>query len=212
MTTIGSDNFTRANDPSAWGISSGGATWNKIIGNDLPAISGNEGQITSVSSAFDTIMQYGSTSAGNITNLITVQIAAQNSGPIWRLQDTGSYYRAVIEGGTLFVQSAASFSFNTIGSQALTGFSSADFWNIFISHIGQALECWAWKASDSQPINPTISTTDNTYMSGKFGLTSVGNGSGTNFYTHFLATDGAVPPPQNAAPVLSNHRVIGRFI
>lgn len=205
MTTYAEDDFHRP-DQAGFGNATTGQAWGVLIGSDTPAIVSNQGQVTSVASAFDTVILCGSQIIGDTFIQVQARIAAQNAGPVWKVQDNANYYRVVTQGGTIFLQKCVAFSFsNLVSETSLAGWNSTDYWNYLVQHSGNNIAVYAWKSTDPQPGSPTLTATDATFASGKFGITSVGNGSGSNFFSSFLVTDGQAPAT-NKQLLIGNHR------
>lgn len=214
MVVVASDNYIRPDDPSSWGTSSGGQVWSTLVGTDQPSILSNEGLLTVAGTpGFDTVMQCGVQSLADCSVLIATRITAQNAGPIARIQNNGTYYRLVIEGGTLFLESSVGFSFTILGSPfALTGFSNADFWNMLLTLQGNNLTGTAWKVGDPQPA-AQISVTDSTItLAGPFGLTSVGSSNGALNHFNFFQVDDGTTPPAGAAGMIIKKKRPGRIL
>lgn len=210
MTIIAQDDFRRP-DQSGFGNATTGQTWSVLIGADSPAIVDNQGEVTSVTNGFDTIILCGNQIIDDTFIQVQTRIAAQNAGPVWRVQDSANYYRAVVQNGTLFLQKCVAFSFsNLVPEVALTGWNSTDYWNFLAEMSGEDISIFAWKDGDPQPTEPILTATDSTYASGMFGITSVGNGSGTNFFGSFLVTDGQ--SPVSSGPfIIGNHQSFARL-
>jgi hypothetical protein len=188
-TTLGQDNFQRANQ-TYWGNASDGQTWGANA-NSLQAfsISSNMGQVVAGSSTgYNAILGSAATDAeveftGTLSNF-----TGTNLGAVLRWTDSKNWYRAYIDGSHFIIQKRVNGTNTQLASVSFSAASGTSYTLLF-SVVGNALSASVWPTSGgSQPGSWMVTATDSSFSSGYCGLNMYLTTGVTADITSFQAT------------------------
>jgi hypothetical protein len=192
MTTLGTDSFIRADNPSSWGTASDGNTYTNT-GGGTEAISTNHGTISSPLA--DANMQHGTYTSGNMD--VLVRVTPTNTGDIFgpqaRYSVSGgniSCYKFLCYGGAIHINKSVSGSGSQLTSVTFAISANQAYW-MRLRTIGTAMSGAIWLDGSAEGTATTTSTTDSSVASG--GAALLGNTATTNVvkFDSLTVTDGS---------------------
>jgi hypothetical protein len=173
-TVLGSDNYTRANNASSWGTSSGGDVWTAATGNGTAtiAIASNLGTVTSASGTQANLQYLGTKTIKDCDMRIKAKASTVSTSSFAIvLRGDGSaanYYRAFL-GSDFEIQKSVASAFTTLASTAFSGSNNTYYW-IRFSAFGNLLAAKIWQDGSTEPAAWTLSIADATFSSGQYGV------------------------------------------
>ena len=192
MTTLGTDTFIRADNPSSWGTASDGNTYTNTGGGTV-TISSNHGTISHALA--DTDMQHGTYTSNNMD--IVCRITPSNAGDIFGVEGRYSVsggniscYKCLWYGGAIHLNKNVSGSSSQLTSVTFSVTVNSAYW-VRLQVIGSNLTGKIW-ADGSSESTATITTTTDTSVTGAGGAALIGNTASTNVikYDSLTVTDG----------------------
>lgn len=195
MTVYAQDNFTRADNASSWGTSTGpnsGQVWSHVRGSITVSISTNRGEFAS-GSATTQVM-----SPGNDTRIDTDQVCVVSEssastgdsiGLCSRFVDSSNMYLGRLTDGTAAtIYKVSSGTFTQLSTSSFTWAASTAY-RIRFQTQGTNLRLKVWIDGNSEPGSWTTTATDSTFSSAaKYGPAGAPSG-GNIFFTFYQATD-----------------------
>jgi hypothetical protein len=119
-TTLGQDNFQRANQ-TTWGAASDGQKWGGDATNaSVFSINGNAGQIANGNTAYSAVLGGSASDSEVIVSGSISSFNNANLGAALRWKDTNNWYKAYINGTNLIIQSKFNGTATTLKSVAFT--------------------------------------------------------------------------------------------
>lgn len=187
-TTIGQDTFQRANQ-SHWGTASDGQTWTDDA-NSLSffSINSNQGIVKNGSDNYNSILGSTVTDAEVLfTGKMSSYDSVSNLGSVIRFTDDNNYYKAYIDGHTLFIIKKVNGTLTNLNTTNFTA-NANTLYTLRFRVQGNTLSAKVWNTTNSEPTNWTITTTDSSLTSGFTGLRTHDENGITATYTSYLAT------------------------
>src|SRR5713226_5867014 len=202
-TVLGTDTFQRANQ-SLWGTASDGQTWGGDANIQTAfSISGNAGLVsTTGSTSYSAVL--GPTAA-NAEVYATGSISSftnSNLGTVLRWTDGNNWYKAFIDGASLFIQKKVAGTTTILASAPFTA-TAGTAYTIHFRVVGSTLTANVWVASGSEPSGWMVTASDSALTSGSCGmrfLTQSGTATVTSFQADVPGGSGSPTPTATPTP------------
>jgi hypothetical protein len=169
VATLGSDNFTRANQ-SGFGTASDGQPWNTLGGSATLAISSNSG--TNTGSTTTTTLALGSKTAADLDQKIKGKVSGVSGGDrlgiAARIQDATTHYRVYWTGGNILVVRDVANVKTTLSTTAFSMTIGNIYW-LRVQIYGSnptTINAKMWADGGSEPGSWTVTTTDTSPLQG----------------------------------------------
>jgi streptogramin lyase len=184
--TLGSDTFQRANQ-SHWGTASDGQSWGGDANSQSAfSISGNAGLVSNTgSSSYSAVLGSTASNAEVYATGSLSTFSSSNFGDVLRWTDGNNWYKAFIDGGSLFIQKKVAGTTTMLASVPFTATTGTSY-TIHFRVVGSTLTANVWAASGSEPSGWMVTASDSTLTSGRCGMRFLTQ-SGTATVTSFLA-------------------------
>src|SRR5436305_556252 len=169
--SIAQDNFQRANQ-SLWGTASNGQTWGGEAKNvSAFSIANNTGQVVKGGAAsYSAVLGPTATNAEVLfTGSITGFANNSNIGAVLRWTDGNNWYKAYIDGNSLFIQKRVSGTTTVLSSTPFTATAGTSY-SLRFRAVGTTLSAKVWATSSSEPANWMATVNDSALQSGYCGL------------------------------------------
>jgi hypothetical protein len=111
--------------------------------------------------------------------------SSSNFGDVLRWTDGNNWYKAFIDGGSLFIQKKVAGTTTMLASVPFTATTGTSY-TIHFRVVGSTLTANVWAASGSEPSGWMVTASDSTLTSGRCGMRFLTQ-SGTATVTSFLA-------------------------
>ena len=183
---LGTDTFQRANQ-SLWGTASGGQTWGGDANSNAAfSISGNAGLVSNTGgTSYSAVLGPTAANAEVYATGSLSSFSNSNFGAVLRWTDGNNWYKAFIDGSSLFIQKKVSGVTTMLASVPFTA-SVGSSYSIHFRVVGSTLTANVWAASGSEPSGWMVTASDSTLTSGHCGMRFLTQ-SGTATVTSFLA-------------------------
>src|SRR5713226_4728371 len=185
-TPLGTDTFQRANQ-SLWGSASDGQTWGGDANSrSVFSISGNAGLVSNTgSSSYSAVLGSTASNAEVYATGSMSSFANSNSGDVLRWTDGNNWYKAFIDGASLFIQKKVNGTTTILASVPFTATAGSSY-TIHFRVVGSTLTANVWAASGTEPSGWMVTASDTTFPSGYCGMRFLTQ-SGTATVTSFQA-------------------------
>ncbi len=168
-TILGQDTFQRA-DQSLWGMASDGQKWGGDANSaSIFSITGNSGQLTGGTSAYNAVLGPTATDADVLFTGSLNNFTNANLGAVLRWKDTNNWYKAYINGTNLIIQSKVNGTTTTLKSVAFSA-TAGTAYSIRFRAAGSTLAARVWLAGTTEPGSWLASVTDSALASGQAGM------------------------------------------
>ena len=193
---LAADTFRRANQ-SLWGTASDGLSWGGDA-NTIGAfsISGNAGSVSNTGSAsYSAVLGPSATDSEVYATTTMSAFSNGNWGDVLRWTDGNNWYKAYIDGSSLFLQKKVAGNTTMLASVPFTA-SAGTSYTIHFRVVGSTLSANVWPSTAAEPAGWMVTATDNSFSSGFSGLRFLAHGA-TVTVTGFSADvpGGGSPPP-----------------
>jgi streptogramin lyase len=184
---LGSDSFVRANQ-ALWGTASDGQVWaGDANARTVFSIVSNTGRVTNTgSTSYSAVL---GPAAANADVQVTGSLSAfvnSNFGAVLRYGDTNNWYKAFIDGSSLFIQKKVAGGTTMVGSVPFAALPGASY-TIEFRAIGSTLTAKVWPSSSAPPPNWMVSGVDTSLTTGFTGIRFLTQ-NGTATITNYQAT------------------------
>ena len=202
-TPLGTDTFQRANQ-SLWGTASDGQTWGGDANSQSAfSISGNAGLVSHTgSTSYSAVLGptasnaevYATGSLGSFSN--------SNFGDVLRWTDGNNWYKAFIDGASLFIQKKVAGTTTILASVPFTAAAGTSY-TIHFRAVGSTLTANVWAASGAEPSGWMVTASDSALTSGYCGmrfLTQSGTATVSSFQGDVPGGSGSPTPTPTPTP------------
>jgi hypothetical protein len=185
-TTIARDTFQRANQ-TFWGRASDGHTWGGNANSSTAfSIAANTGHVSNGNANYNTVLGPVATDAqvlfsGSLSNFSTT-----NLGAVLRWTNGNNWYKAYINGTSLFIQKRVSGTATILGKVPFAATAGISY-TLRFSAIGSTLSAKVWQTGNPEPMNWMVTVTDSTVQSGYCGLRMLIQNGAVAKITSFIA-------------------------
>jgi hypothetical protein len=171
-----------------WGTASDGHVW----GGDANArsvfsITSNAGLVTNTGSTSYSAVLGAATANADVQ--VTGSLSAfvnSNFGPVLRYSDTNNWYKAFVDGSSLFIQKKVAGVTTMIGSVPFAAAAGTSY-TIEFRAVGSTLTAKVWPASGAPPANWMVTGIDTSLATGLTGIRFLTQ-NGTATITNYQAT------------------------
>src|SRR6266849_7800440 len=202
-TMLGTDTFQRANQ-SLWGAASDGQTWGgDASSRSVFSVSGNAGLVsTTGSTSYSAVLGPTAANAEVYATGSLSSFTNSNFGAVLRWTDGNNWYKAFIDGGSLFIQKKVAGATTILASAPFTA-SAGTAYTIHFRVVGSTLTANVWAASGTEPSGWMVTASDSALTSGSCGmrfLTQSGTATVTSFQADVPGGSGSPTPTPTATP------------
>ncbi len=183
---LGTDSFQRANQ-SLWGTASDGQTWGGDANSQsVFSISGNTGRVSNTGgTSYSAVLGPMASNAEVYATGSMSSFANSNFGDVLRWADGNNWYKAYIDGKSLFIQKKVNGVTTILASVPFTATAGTSY-TIHFRVVGSTLTANVWASSGPEPGGWMVMASDSTLTSGYRGMRFLTQG-GTAAVTSFLA-------------------------
>lgn len=198
MTTLATDNFTRANQ-SGWGLASDGInTWSLVRGTSTFSIVSDQGAVSGNSGAFCN-ERCGSGTSADTEQVVTFNRvnSADVAGLFCRFADVNNWYSINIGefANNLVFSKMVSGSYSDVAFGPSVTPNLSDTYAIRFRNVGTTIQARMWDTTGNEPSTWDIDTTDSTFSAaGGFGVLADPFTTTAMTFTSYNATDGSSGP------------------
>lgn len=184
------DYFKRANQVQ-WGTADDGKdVWSVGRGVPIWNVLSNQGAVNTTTGSF-AIFLLGSIVLSNIDERCTITPAdtTANTGIVILFNDLNNFIYIVLNGGNAFlIGRDLANTFSTLAS-AVFSYSAGTAYNMRVLQIGSTILAKVWLGSSAEPSAWTVSATDSSFASGKFGCGTDTVVATNSTFNNFIITD-----------------------
>lgn len=188
--SIGQDTFSRPNQ-TYWGTASDGQVWAGTANTSTAfSIANNTGIMNNTTSGgvnYDAILGASNANAQILFSGSINSFSSSNLGGVLRWQDTNNFYKAYIDGTSLYIQKSLSGAKTTVKSATFSATAGTTYY-IRFQVSGSTLSAKAWKVGTTEPSAWAVTATDTSFSSGYAGLRALLKSGVAATYTSFQAT------------------------
>ncbi|GHP00218.1 hypothetical protein KSF_102650 [Reticulibacter mediterranei] len=169
-TVLGQDTFQRANQ-SLWGTASDGHTWGGDANTNAAfSISSNAGLVSNTGSAsYSAVLGASATDSEAYVSGSLSSFTNSNFGPVVRWTDGNNWYKAFIDGSSLYIQKKVGGVTTILTSVAFPATAGTSY-TIHFRVVGTTLQANAWASLGTEPSGWMATTSDSSLSSGYCGL------------------------------------------
>jgi len=183
---LGTDTFQRANQ-SLWGAASDGQAWGGDANSrSVFSVSGNAGLVSNTGgSSYSAVLGPTASNAEVYATGSLSSFSNSNFGVVLRWTDGNNWYKAFIDGSSLFIQKKVNGTTTILASVPFSATAGSSY-TIHFRAVGSTLTANVWAASGSEPSGWMVTASDTTFPSGSCGMRFLTQ-SGTATVTSFQA-------------------------
>jgi len=187
--TLATDTFQRANQ-SFWGTASDGQTWGGDANSQAVfSTSGNAGRISNTgSTSYSAELGPQATDAEVYATASISSFVSTNFGDTLRWTNGNNWYKAFIDGSSLFIQKKVGGVSSILASVPFAATAGTSY-TLHFRAVGSTLTANVWASSGSEPSGWMVTTSDSTLTAGYCGmrfLTQNGTATVTSFQAKSL--------------------------
>src|SRR5207244_819910 len=202
-TPLGTDTFQRPNQ-AHWGTASDGQTWDgEANTQSVFSISGNAGVVSNTgSSSYSAVLGPTASNAEVYVTGSLSSYSSSNFGDVLRWTDGNNWYKAFIDGSSLYLQKKVSGATTILASVPFSA-SAGSSYALHFRVVGSTLTANAWASSGAEPSGWMVTASDSTLTSGYCGmrfLTQGGTATVTSFQAVVPGGSGSPTPTPTASP------------
>src|SRR3989440_6358818 len=183
---LGTDSFQRANQ-SLWGTASDGQVWGGDANRQsVFSISGNTGRVSNTGgTSYSAVLGPAAANAEVYATGSLSSFASSNFGDVLRWKDGNNWYKAYIDGKSLFIQKKVNGVTTMLASVPFAATAGTSY-TIHFRAVRSTLTANVWASSGPEPGGWMVTASDSTLASGYCGMRFLTQG-GTAAVTSFLA-------------------------
>ncbi|MDQ1429733.1 MAG: virginiamycin lyase, partial [Actinomycetota bacterium] len=181
---LGIDTFQRANQ-SLWGTSSDGHVWGgDANSSNVFSVAGNAGLVTGTgSTSYSAVLGASATDSEVYARGAISSFANSNFGTVLRWADGNNWYKAFLDGGSLFIQKKVGGTTTMLATVPFPAQVNTPY-SVHFRAVGSTLTANAWPSANPEPAGWMLTATDTSLASGFSGmrfLTQAGTVTVTSF-------------------------------
>jgi streptogramin lyase len=185
-TILGQDTFQRVNQ-SFWGMASDGQTW----GGDANmltnfSIASNAGVFANSTTSNSAVLGPTASNAEVVLSGSVSDFTNNNLGLVARWSDGNNWYKAFIDGSSLYIQKKVNGTTTMLKSAPFTATAGTSY-TLHFSVSGTTLSANVWPSSGTEPSGWMTSVTDSSLTAGQCGIRLLSQNGATTTITSFVA-------------------------